>query len=66
MKAESGEEAIEEKFEASKVCCINLKKDAISINIKEHGEAASAEAKYAVSYPEDLVKIINEGGNTKH
>ena len=59
MKAEEGEEAAGEKFEASRRWFIRFKETHHFRNIKVQSEVASADTKGAANYTENAAEIIN-------
>ena len=64
MKAERGEEASGEKFEAFRIWFIKCTERSHLDNIKVEDEAGRADVEAAAPHPGDLAKIINDGGYT--
>lgn len=59
MNAGRGEEASEEKSEASRDWFVKFKERSCLYDMKAETEEASIDREAAASYPEDVAKIIN-------
>lgn len=66
MEAERGEKAAEGEFEASRGWFMKFKDIGCLCNIKDGGEAASADVEAAESIQKVLAKLINGGYTKEH